>query len=447
MALPTAGFLSKVVHVKGKFVLKLNDRQRLLSCQSAILDVLKTKKEVVDEIKAMRKECTSAEEWGHKYEELFMKNCCPIMERHGGDVEWFMGMSEHLCEEGDEEVGKRGAEIGELGEFGTLGPLAVTRGTCVELKSLTGADAKRNGEKGVIKSFDKSTGTYEVALVPEKVLDLKPSFIKVLDDQEKLVSAQLQLLEAIDTPAMRAKIEKASADSSDKEKFEEAMEELVGVVRKPIYDRHGVNGEWMEHVAGHLAEEGDKAVAFRAKRLAMLTGCLDIPAMPPVDPGCHLIVAGLVGSEGKQLNGQVVIVDHWDGSKSCYTVRLADDLNSTKEIKRHNLRYIPPRDFENEKDALSFLDKHKQAWATQVFKDDLDRIKAMNLPPQEHGMWLRELLLKVQRPSLEKWGFRLDHGGVFQANVALGEMEKDSEALKKKKIEEEVFLGFPRREE
>lgn len=438
VSLPVGEDDEKIVHVKAAQLKKLDDAGKVSSIQVQLLDLFTANKEAKAELENQRAESTSKEEWEHRWGELFGHLSGPILKRHGVDLEWFLHVTEHLAEQ-DEKIAERGHKLGELASFGSLGPLELSRGTCVEVRGVTTAsEQKFNGHKGVVKGY--KSGLYEVGLVPEKLLSLKPENIKVLDDHQKVTSLLSQLWEAVDTSEVRGKIDRLRAQSTNAHAFGEALEKLLEPIQSPAYQRHGSNGEWLEHVAGHLGEE-DPVIGFLGRRMQALTSFGAVPAFPVLEPGAHV----LVGGHSERLNDQVVIVKGWDASASSYDCLLADDLAQSKSLKQENLRWIPGREFESPKEAEAFQAATRTAWDAQFARDELAALKAQQLDAEAHRFALRPLSLRVQRPVLERFGFRPDFGGQVQVAVAMGALEAEHPQIKSRNVDLEVMQGLPDR--
>merc|ERR1711941_87874 len=111
------------------------------------------------------------------------------------------------------------------------------------------------------------------------------------------------------------------------------------------------------------------------------------------------------------MNGMAVLMKSWDEEKGRYDVSPADDLNQTKALKAENLQLIPQKNFSSMEEATAFQLALMEAYSSPACKQMLSQLKDASANMQVYLSSLRPRLLEVQKPVLEKFGFRPDYVG------------------------------------
>merc|ERR1712150_127508 len=117
-------------------------------------------------------------------------------------------------------------------------------------------------------------------------------------------------------------------------------------------------------------------------------------------------------------------------------------MGLAKGLKHENLRWIPGKEFETSEEAKVFQDALRAAWDKQLARDELEALKTQNLEIEKHNAAMRHFVLKVQKPVLERFGFRTDFGGQFQLILAMRSIEEADPIVKQRNEEMNIF-GHP----
>merc|ERR1712039_487787 len=145
------------------------------------------------------------------------------------------------------------------------------------------------------------------------------------------------------------------------------------------------------------------------------------------------------------MNGNAVVIRGWNQEKGRYDVAPPDDLASVKAIKADNLTPIPEATIESLEVAWEFAMALREAYAAPAAAEKLAALKASCPDMAGYMAKLRYVVLPLQVPVLERFGFRPDFVGQNHMQRAFGIYEMMSPELLQFNKGVEELLGLPSR--
>lgn len=413
------------------------EKEKLLSVQSKAVERLGSP-EARAVLDSLRDRCAKRDKFDGARVEKIAAVLGPICEQHGVDLEWVFTAPGSLFA-GDPEVSRLHGEIDELIRFCDPGPSGLDKNDCIEVTGLESDSGKpNNGKKVVVTKWIADKGRYEVRISGEKLLTLKPENVRKLGELEKLRCVQKQAAEIVASKEAQAVLDEHRSKASNVMQYVKLRAEALPQLLAPACEHHGVDLDWRAQMLS--ANAGDPISKASSKKIEELSafGTLG-PAT--FEKGACYEVYGLTSEAGQKLNGSAVILRGWNQPKERYDVSPLDNLGELKAMKAENLQLIPEKQLASVEEATSLLKALQEAYKTPASQEKLAQLKAANPDFQKYMVALRPVLLELQGPVLEQFGFRPDPVGQQHLQRALAAFE-DEPAVAQQSRDAERLLGL-----
>jgi len=240
----------KAVTLKPANLRRLEDRERLLCLQRALVETMSTK-EVAGPINKLRREATTSLQFGRAMAKFTATTMGPVFERFGVDGAWQAAMLGIFGE--DEEIWAATKQLEELTSWGTLGPDKWEKGCYLEVYGLTSeAGQKLNGMAVFLKGYDDAKGRYDVSpaddLNQTKALkgdNLRPIPVREFSGIEEATHFQLALIEAYTAPQAKEMLDALKSTCPNMQYYLTALKPRLLEFQKPVLERFGFRPDFV----------------------------------------------------------------------------------------------------------------------------------------------------------------------------------------------------------
>lgn len=239
-----------------------------------------------------------------------------------------------------------------------------------------------------------------------------PQNLKKVELEESKKAIYTYITQMVTSQKVQNAIEHIRARCTTQDHYWAAVPHIMRQVSAAVWERFGEEVQWEELLLDNeTADDETKAVASQIMEAVFLG-----KASRDVEKGSFVQVNNIKPEEeGYELNDKALVVNDWSKDGRCWVHPLSGKLNEPKEIRLKRTKPLLVKSFKSVEEAKQMQKDLMNMIRSETGQRKLDKLGESRDDPEA----VDAALLDIQKPVLQKYGFRPDSIGLQMAQRAL----------------------------